>query len=111
MTPTKLQWLSAHLDRPIVIPESGPIDCLSEKDREQFNIVSTDNVSDHPYNPTALRMIAEMAAADGMVLDCGAGIASSLLKTSSRLRSSDIRTSTCLPSTKTCRSKMNHSML
>lgn len=73
MTPSKQQWLSAHLDRPIVVPESGPIDCLSEKDREQFNIVSTDNVSDHPYNPTALRMIAEMAVTDGMVLDCGAG--------------------------------------
>ena len=73
MTPAKRQWLIDHLINPVDAPPDGPIDCLSNEERERFKIIPTDNVSDHVYNPTALRIIAEMAEKGGMVLDCGAG--------------------------------------
>jgi SAM-dependent methyltransferase len=73
MTPSKQQWLSRHINRSFVVRENGLFDCLSDEDREQFRIIPTENVSDHAYNPTSLRLIAELGAAGGMVLDCGAG--------------------------------------
>lgn len=73
MNPAKFHWLSEHINRPFAAPGDGPIDCLSDEERERFRIIPTDNVSDHVYNPTALRLISTMAEVDGMVLDCGAG--------------------------------------
>lgn len=69
----KRQWIAAHLKRLVPIHESGPIDCLTDEDRGRFRIIATDSVSDHPYNPTALRLIDEIGKSGGMVLDCGAG--------------------------------------
>jgi SAM-dependent methyltransferase len=66
---SKRHWIIEHLSHPFPVPEAGPIDCLTDEERERFKVIPTDNVSDHPYNPTAMRMIAEL----GMVLDCGAG--------------------------------------
>jgi SAM-dependent methyltransferase len=73
MTPTKLHWITEHINGAFLLSESGIVDCLSKEDRERFKIIASDNVSDHPYNPTALRIIAETDAFGGMVLDCGAG--------------------------------------
>ncbi|WP_428309821.1 methyltransferase domain-containing protein [Hydrocarboniphaga sp.] len=46
-------------------------DFLSQTLRDEFNIVETDAVSEHDYDPFALRLIE--GAKDGLVLDCGAG--------------------------------------
>jgi SAM-dependent methyltransferase len=46
-------------------------DCLPPDRREKFEIVATDNVSAHGYDPYAQEIID--AHRDGWVLDCGAG--------------------------------------
>lgn len=46
-------------------------DCLPPDRREKFEIVATENVSAHPYDPYAQEIID--AQRDGWVLDCGAG--------------------------------------
>lgn len=47
-------------------------DFLTEELRQQFAIVDTDNVSSHGYDNIAEQMIIDYA--DGMILDCGAGL-------------------------------------
>lgn len=47
-------------------------DFLTAELRAEFNIVDTDNVSSHDYDRDALQIIEEYA--DGIVLDCGAGL-------------------------------------
>ncbi|GAB3099263.1 methyltransferase domain-containing protein [Lysobacter terrae] len=83
---TRLQRVALPIDwkhrklgriRPLLQPDVNNretlshIDCLTDALREQFHIVSTDNVSQHDYDHEALRIIA--ANAEGLVLDCGAG--------------------------------------
>lgn len=47
-------------------------DFLSPELRAQFHITDTDNVSAHPYDEVAERMIATHSG--GLILDCGAGL-------------------------------------
>src|SRR5262245_17509591 len=47
-------------------------DFLTPELRAQFDIVDTENVSAHDYDPLALDIIRDLA--DGMILDCGAGL-------------------------------------
>lgn len=47
-------------------------DFLSDEFRRQFHIVDTDNVSANNYDESARTMIDEFA--DGLILDCGAGL-------------------------------------
>lgn len=44
---------------------------LSEELRNKYNIVDTDNVSSHDYDPIALSIIEKNP--DGLILDCGSG--------------------------------------
>jgi len=46
-------------------------DYLTEELRTRFNIIDTDAVSSHGYDPFGMNLINENS--DGMVLDCGAG--------------------------------------
>jgi SAM-dependent methyltransferase len=41
--------------------------------RAGFNIEDNEKPSDHPYNPTAMQLIAECEHVGGMALDCGSG--------------------------------------
>lgn len=54
--------------------QAGPVcfDFLSEELRREFKIVSTDNVSAHPYDHEAMQIIRDLP--DGWILDCGAGL-------------------------------------
>lgn len=54
------------------IAAGGFFDFLTDDVRAEFDIVDTDHVSSHDYDPYALRIIDECA--DGLVLDCGAGL-------------------------------------
>jgi SAM-dependent methyltransferase len=62
-----------HLLRPEAIWRETPTSyhCLPPELREQFDIISTDCVSAHPYDPFAQELIE--AFRTGWVLDCGAG--------------------------------------
>lgn len=53
---------------------AGVVDCLPEALRKKYDIVDTDNVSSHDYDPIALGLIN--GAPEGMLLDCGAGLRS-----------------------------------
>jgi SAM-dependent methyltransferase len=94
MDETKERWLSTHLQCPrcrwadIEYVEDaaecrhcgqryrqadGVIDFLDTDSLEKFHIVSTDNVSDHPFDGSALAIIEKCADHGGWVLDCGSG--------------------------------------
>jgi SAM-dependent methyltransferase len=51
---------------------AGVIDCLPDSLRVELALDATDNVSAHEYDEHALALIERHA--DGMVLDCGAGL-------------------------------------
>jgi len=46
---------------------------ISDEMMIDFNIIENLKASDHPYNPTAVELIAKVEQIGGMVLDCGAG--------------------------------------
>jgi SAM-dependent methyltransferase len=52
---------------------NGAVSFLDAGTRATFDIVDTENVSDHPYDGNALAIIERCAAAGGYVLDCGSG--------------------------------------
>lgn len=54
--------------------EKNKINFLTEGLYCKYNINSTSRVSAHPYNPTALSLIAAVERKKGMALDCGAGL-------------------------------------
>jgi hypothetical protein len=51
----------------------GVIDFLDDESLSAFNIASTENVSDHPFDGSALAIIEACAVHGGWVLDCGSG--------------------------------------
>ena len=59
-------------DGAIVRETPALIDCLPQATRDALDLVATDNVSAHDYDAHALALIARHA--DGLVLDCGAGL-------------------------------------
>jgi hypothetical protein len=70
---TKLDRLlpALRLDLPHV-RRDDKFDFLTGELRQQGAIVDTHNVSSHPYSPAVVAMIHRCA--DGLVLDCGAGL-------------------------------------
>jgi len=52
----------------------GAMDLITSQMAASHNIVATENVSAHPYDPIALSVIEGARAGGGMVLDCGAGL-------------------------------------
>jgi SAM-dependent methyltransferase len=70
---TKMQRLlpSLRLSLPHV-QRDGKFDFLTAKPRQRGAIVDTPNVSAHPYSPSGVAMIDRYA--EGLVLDCGAGM-------------------------------------
>lgn len=68
----KLERIRSLLRHDMDYEESdGSFNFLTDELRRRFNIVDTENVSAHGYDPIALKIIEE--SADGLVLDCGAG--------------------------------------
>jgi SAM-dependent methyltransferase len=67
----KMKALSPHLRNDMEVDFSnGKANYLTSKLRKAWNIISTDNVSAHNYDPNAHELIN---SSDGLVLDCGAG--------------------------------------
>lgn len=53
-------------------PRTNQINFLTPELKQQFDISDTDNVSSHGYDPEVLDLLNEFA--DGLILDCGAGL-------------------------------------
>lgn len=51
-----------------------PLNFISDGQKERFNIVSTENVSAHPYDGNAMFLINKILDNGGWILDCGAGL-------------------------------------
>ena len=51
-----------------------PLNFISDDQKQRFNIVSTDNVSAHPYDGNAMFLINKILDNGGWILDCGAGL-------------------------------------
>ncbi len=94
MTRSKAAWLSEHLactvchTSPLVSGETGwrcPVceadfplqdhcpNFITDRMAFDFNIKENAKASDHAYNPSAVRLLAEVERVGGMALDCGAG--------------------------------------
>src|SRR5688500_13695735 len=88
----KSTWLSSHLRCPACLsshfsadartckecgetrPEvDGVPNFITDELAIDCRVVKTDNVSAHPYAPSVLQVLDEVAANGGMALDCGAG--------------------------------------
>lgn len=80
--PIPQEWKADKLARvrPLIIDgvecraNTAHLDCLTEALREEFRIIPTDNISAHDYDEQALALLQRHA--DGLVLDCGAGLRS-----------------------------------
>jgi SAM-dependent methyltransferase len=95
ITNRKRQWCIEHLQCPICastkkfhfedltikcaecesffIQETNALNFITPKLYSQFDLSSTQNVSAHPYDQDATRIINQVGQKGGMVLDCGAG--------------------------------------
>ncbi len=49
------------------------VNFIDEDSRKHFNLEDTANISDHPYDERAQKIIAELVQSGGMALDCGSG--------------------------------------
>ena len=55
-----------------VLP-TGAIDFITDETAAAARLIDTENVSTHTYDVAARRIIEEVAATGGLILDCGAG--------------------------------------
>src|SRR5262249_29855767 len=72
-----IRWEKLEKLRPLLLHDvapsaSGKLDYLTSDLKEKYNIVGTDNVSAHPYDPVIVEMIHQNK--DGLILDAGAGL-------------------------------------
>jgi len=68
----KLKKLHPLLLHDVTPSASGKLDYLTSDLKEKYNIVDTENVSAHPYDPVIVEMIYQNK--DGLILDAGAGL-------------------------------------
>jgi SAM-dependent methyltransferase len=61
---------NCHADYPRV---GNALNFIDENSRKQFNLEETTNISDHPYDTRAQKIIGDLAEWGGVALDCGAG--------------------------------------
>jgi SAM-dependent methyltransferase len=90
----KFEWMLDHLQCPVCFNSDllrapteitcgtcaqrfpildGAIDFIDATDIEEYGLIETENISDHPFDGNALAIIDRCKEGDGMVLDCGSG--------------------------------------